>query len=33
MEAKVDMSSLLTGAYFVRLSVQGEIDTFRVLKN
>lgn len=33
MEAKVDMSSLLTGAYFVRLSVQGKIDTFRVLKN
>ena len=33
MEAKVDMSSLQTGAYFVRLSVQGKIDTFRVLKN
>jgi hypothetical protein len=33
MEAKVDMSSFKTGAYFVRLSVQGEIDTFRVLKN
>ncbi len=33
MEAKVDMSSLQTGAYFVRLSVQETMNTFRVLKN
>ena len=33
LETKVDMQTLQTGAYFVKISIDQKTETFRVLKN
>ena len=33
LETKVDMQTLQTGAYFVKISINQNTETFRVLKN
>lgn len=33
IETKIDMQTLQTGAYFVKISIDDKIETFRVLKN
>lgn len=33
METQIDMNALQTGAYFVRVSINGQQDTFKILKN